>query len=401
MFQDEKPLLLSLREVPPVPQHPQPLMATERSPGAAFLLSLVAPGLGQMYCGKVKRGLWTLGFFVVSAVVVVWLFSSNDDRMMTFWGTALRAALGLYAFAFLDAYFTAREIRSGSDRVIVYNPRVAAVLNLLTRGWGYWYADEKARGVILFVLVGAASRAHLKLELGRWEAWLGLFVEVALAVMAVDGYRIAVRNNAARTEKLPDASSVQPSSGLHPWVPVTLAGVIALLYATTAVTVVLAPEYDKIDQTQALKTKTEQELRYENPRYGVGLRAPGEWEFSETDKGDFVQIERMFGACTVILSGAPDIPFLGLETIANLNVKQFRAELPKARVTRRARTELDGLPALETTIAGENEDEEYEMTLVLAKKRFSLYVLVTIRAGWGMEACAEDLKQIRQQVKLP
>ena len=36
---------------------PQPV---PKSPFVAFLLSLVFPGAGQIYCGKTSRGLWTL-----------------------------------------------------------------------------------------------------------------------------------------------------------------------------------------------------------------------------------------------------------------------------------------------------------------------------------------------------
>ncbi len=50
----------------------------------AAVLSFFLPGLGQIYCGKIKRGLgWLAGFAVGSFAfvipgVVVWIFSVRD-----------------------------------------------------------------------------------------------------------------------------------------------------------------------------------------------------------------------------------------------------------------------------------------------------------------------------------
>jgi TM2 domain-containing membrane protein YozV len=37
-----------------------------KSAGLAFLLSLIVPGAGQMYCGKTGRGGFTLALFVAA-----------------------------------------------------------------------------------------------------------------------------------------------------------------------------------------------------------------------------------------------------------------------------------------------------------------------------------------------
>ncbi len=49
---------------------PQPV---PKSPFVAFLLSLVFPGAGQIYCGKTSRGLWTLAFSLPALVITVYL----------------------------------------------------------------------------------------------------------------------------------------------------------------------------------------------------------------------------------------------------------------------------------------------------------------------------------------
>lgn len=49
---------------------PQPVA---RNPSLAFFLSLLLPGLGQFYCRKNSRGVWTLAFFVITLSVTIWL----------------------------------------------------------------------------------------------------------------------------------------------------------------------------------------------------------------------------------------------------------------------------------------------------------------------------------------
>lgn len=126
-----------------------PLPPQPKNPGLAFLISLLLPGLGQFYCGKVKRGLWTLVFFLLAMAGVVFLFPHLEkEGFDTLWAIAFRTALVLYGFGFLDAYLTAREMSAGTHQHMLENPRVAAVLNLLTRGFGYWYVGERKKAIV-------------------------------------------------------------------------------------------------------------------------------------------------------------------------------------------------------------------------------------------------------------
>jgi TM2 domain-containing membrane protein YozV len=45
------------------------IQPVRKSAGLAFLISLLVPGAGQMYCGKIARGGTTLAFFVLSVVL--------------------------------------------------------------------------------------------------------------------------------------------------------------------------------------------------------------------------------------------------------------------------------------------------------------------------------------------
>src|SRR6516164_5329675 len=90
---------------------PQPV---PKNPAIAFLLSLIFPGAGQFYCGKTSRGLWTLAIFFSSLAGTIYLtpqLGRPEGKVFAlFWGVCLRISLFLYIFAFLDAFFTAREM---------------------------------------------------------------------------------------------------------------------------------------------------------------------------------------------------------------------------------------------------------------------------------------------------
>ncbi|MBI4164176.1 MAG: hypothetical protein HY508_00400, partial [Acidobacteria bacterium] len=107
-----------------------PLPRKLRSAGFAFLISLVIPGSGQVYCGKKLRGVSTFVIFLLAAFGVVAL---NTESVLR--GASLRYLAAIYIFSFLDAYYTALEVNVEKDPPAYQNPRVAAVLNLLTNGF--------------------------------------------------------------------------------------------------------------------------------------------------------------------------------------------------------------------------------------------------------------------------
>jgi TM2 domain-containing membrane protein YozV len=160
---------------------PEPV---HRSAGLAFLLSLIIPGAGQFYCGKITRGVvtfifWALGF----------LPSFIGTGEWRGYGYALNFVV--WIFSFLDAYFTAIEINQGhGDLLDGKNPRIASTLNLLTAGFGYFYLGEPAKGVALFLVVQIGRMAVPKTTGLTSVAILAAFFIVQV-LMALDGYRIA------------------------------------------------------------------------------------------------------------------------------------------------------------------------------------------------------------------
>ena len=149
----------------------------------------------------------------------------------------------LYVFAFLDAYFTAREMSLGTDAHIEKNPRVAAVLNFLTGGFGYWYVGQKGKAVAWFLIVGAFGRSSSRVENEIVSASLGLLAEVVSVVLAVDGYRFAKRKAESVLDSLGLATVAPTETRQHfgVRVPLGLACLFALVYIEIA-TVGLLPE---------------------------------------------------------------------------------------------------------------------------------------------------------------
>ena len=167
-----------------------------KSAGWAFVLSFLVPGLGQLYCDKTARGVFTLGCWFGALV----LCFAQDSRAVV--GEALVVMLVLWIFSFLDAYFTAIEINKGQESLIDgQNPRVAVVLNLLTAGFGYFYLGERTKGLALFVVIQASRFIFPGTVF--WRVGIGLLVAAIQVAVAVDAYRIARRQVKERLRSEP------------------------------------------------------------------------------------------------------------------------------------------------------------------------------------------------------
>jgi len=86
--------------------------APARSPLIAVILSLAATGLGQIYCGRIVRGLvMFLGSLLFAPAIVVAALLPPATIVLVGLILALLAVLGVYVFAVVDAFRLAR--RSG------------------------------------------------------------------------------------------------------------------------------------------------------------------------------------------------------------------------------------------------------------------------------------------------
>ena len=117
--------------------------ASARSPLIAVILSLAATGLGQIYCGRIVRGLvMFLGSLLFAPVVVAAALLPEATLVLVGLILALLAVLGVYVYAVVDAF---RLARCGGDdfRPTDYNrPLVYAlfvVVGLTYAGGGLYF----------------------------------------------------------------------------------------------------------------------------------------------------------------------------------------------------------------------------------------------------------------------
>ena len=202
-----------------------------KSAGRAFALSLLLPGLGQFYCGKIGRGGMTLAFWLLGLIFCI----ARPSTAVV--GEALVVMLTLWIFSFLDAYFTAIEINKGQDDLVdEQNPRVAVTLNLLTAGFGYFYLGEQVKGLFLFVAIQVA-RFALPTR-GFWGISIGLVLVGVQLVVALDAYQIArrkVKEALGAEPVIAAAASPAPTSRLPVQVPVVLACILPVGFVVLVV----------------------------------------------------------------------------------------------------------------------------------------------------------------------
>ena len=105
---------------------PQPYgyrAAPQKSAGIAFILSFIIPGVGQMYVGKIKRGIAYLVTYVVLSIIsslITMRLDYNDIQAVKdlivsplFIGIIL-VSLGFWAFNIYDAYRLAKKYNEAS-----------------------------------------------------------------------------------------------------------------------------------------------------------------------------------------------------------------------------------------------------------------------------------------------
>jgi signal peptidase I len=85
-------------------------IASARSPLVAVMLSLAATGLGQVYCGRIVRGLVLfLGSLLFAPAIVVAALLPPATMVLVGLILALLTVLGVYVFAVVDAFRLARR----------------------------------------------------------------------------------------------------------------------------------------------------------------------------------------------------------------------------------------------------------------------------------------------------
>jgi hypothetical protein len=195
---------------------------------------MVLPGLGHFYCGLKLRGALVMGFSVAGMAIVLGSLvtaAQGGTANETVSGLGLATVVILYAFGSIDAYFSAREVSRGIDPRLMDNPRIACFLNLLTRGWGYFYLGERVKGIVVFVILGLLNALTPQVAGGgpRAMATVSLVTYVIVIALAFDAYRIGDRSFKAAVAGLA-LPPEPPPSRLPPFVPLVITGAITLAF---------------------------------------------------------------------------------------------------------------------------------------------------------------------------
>ncbi|MFO0898739.1 MAG: signal peptidase I [Pirellulales bacterium] len=103
-----------------------------RSPLVAVILSLLATGLGQIYCGHIVRGLVLfLGSLLFTPAILMAALLPPSTAVLVGLGLALLGVLGIYIFAIVDALLLARRGRDDFQPQDYNRPLVYALFILV------------------------------------------------------------------------------------------------------------------------------------------------------------------------------------------------------------------------------------------------------------------------------
>jgi TM2 domain-containing membrane protein YozV len=375
-----------------------------RNAALAFLLSLLLPGLGQFYCRKNSRGAWTMIFFFISLGVTIWLTPMlvGETGIALIWGVLLRIAVFLYGFAFLDAYFTAREMTAGTDPFIAESPRIAAILNLLTRGFGYFYLGERAAGFAVFIGLGIFQQVIVHSLSAGNEAAGPLLLELILGALGVHAYEIARKREKEILATIEPAPQLPAQSSLPPAVPVGVAILLAAAYVCFCCIGLFMPNYSSIDQSHARISQGTQETVYSNPTYGIEFKVPVGWSLTDQDTKFPVSASRDDNVCAADLRLVAWSPLLPADSYARaISAQLERPENKANRLVQNTPATLAGLPARDIVIAIEQRGNHITEHQIAARKGMTLYILTTDSLTESIADCQPDLQYIQQHLTLP
>jgi len=122
-----------------------------KEPWLAVNLSYFFAGIGQIYAGKIRRGVIMLTMLATMTVLALWhIFSAHGD-LPTGISYAIVAG-GLYLWNLYDAFISARNNNSEQyeqERRASRDPWLALLLSQIVPGFGHLYLRETIPGILL------------------------------------------------------------------------------------------------------------------------------------------------------------------------------------------------------------------------------------------------------------
>jgi hypothetical protein len=358
-----------------------------KSAARAFLISLIFPGIGQVYAKRRTAGWVTFGFFTVISLTAL---GAVLREQATVTGVAIFCAISIYIFGFLDAYFSALEYNQGiSSYLIGGNPRIAAILNFLTTGIGYFYLGDRGKGILIFVGLNLVRQGFVRATSGsHWVNDLWLILQAA---MAYDAYRVARKRLLESFPQLANHSWRSAASGqLTPAVPVILAMILAL----PVIGLIGLGRY--VENLTGMRTtagdvqSTPLGVEYTNKDLGLKLILPDGWQISQAKDETMINAFKtdQDSECRVVLMrtfswNSPE----GFQKAMEREV----ARKPGFSVYGHTKGTLGSLPAALMRVGVGTEITEQIAT---AKVGMTIYTLIGVNHSED-NACTSQLDQIR------
>jgi len=125
----------------------------EREPWLALILSIIFPGLGQIYYGNKIRGIFILILYLFLVAFIVYsILSISGNALLGY--TLLLIALLLALFSHIDSFFTSRSnnsIKFERIRKSSKDPWFSVFLNYFIPGMGHFYQNKWIVGIIVLI----------------------------------------------------------------------------------------------------------------------------------------------------------------------------------------------------------------------------------------------------------
>lgn len=379
--------LLGLSEYSPLPPLEPERPEKPKSAAIAFLLSVLLPGIGQVYANRRTAGWVTFTFFYLSLLMGIATLIAKQFNLS---GIAIFIAISLYIFGFLDAYFSALEYNQGiSTYLIGGNPRIACFLNFLTNGFGYFYLGDRGKGIAMFLIVGVLGRSVKALSKSPGFTWFDFILLLLQFAFALDGYRIARKRLFESFPQLANHSWRSSIAGhLTPAVPIAFAIIIILPVIALVSLGLFAQTATGINLSAMDVQSTSNGVAYENKLLGLRLLLPDGWQVTPQPGNTNFNAEKVNGNCKVIL--IREFSFRSPESF-QAKIEHNLSLRPGLSVYGHSSGTLGNLPA---AIVRVGVGTSFTEQVVSAKAGLAMYTLIGMQTGED-ETCPAELDQIR------
>jgi hypothetical protein len=285
------------------------------------------------------------------------------------------------------------------------NPRVAAILNLVTKGFGYFYLGWRATAVVVFFLLNIAQRYALAHGGLRGTVYSTLS-EVTLAFLSFHGYWLAKRRLKPRVEAVPWSNPFPKAHlELSAILPIAVGALLAANYVAWVGIAIAMPSYKHIDISRESILQTKNGPTFSNPAYRVSFSAPPGWKIDgPAAKSKNTLAEARFstdsGKCIAEFVIVPHNPLLSVHYQGELLRRKLLADSPKYSFQFERDATLSGFPAEQLDFLVKGKSAFVEQHYFLAARGLTIYSFVETERADDVSICDPGLDSIRHSIQI-